>query len=77
MAANWAEPANTNADITIGATSPITGSARTPNEIPTSSPATATQIAARAPAAKLRRGSASAPEVAASVRCVSLSPFTG
>ena len=32
-AANWAEPANTTADITIGATVPITGCASTPNEI--------------------------------------------
>ena len=41
VAANWAEPANSSADITIGATGPITGSARTPNEIASSSPAAA------------------------------------
>ena len=41
MAANWAEPANSAADITIGATGPITGSARTPNEIASSTAATA------------------------------------
>ena len=53
MDANWAEPAKTIADITIGATAPITGSARTPNEIASTKAATANGIPARAPARRL------------------------
>ena len=33
-AANWADPANVVTDITIGATRPIAGAARTPNDTP-------------------------------------------
>ena len=53
-AANWAEPANVVADITIGAIEPIVGRARTPNEIPKPSTAIENGATFLAPWAKLR-----------------------
>jgi hypothetical protein len=48
-AANCAEPANTVADITTGATLPMTGSAATPNETASNPAATAYGRPARTP----------------------------
>ena len=50
VAPNCEAPANTNADITIGATEPITGWATTPNETPTTNAAAPKPIPARRPA---------------------------
>ena len=47
---NWAEPANTSADIARVASAPMTGSASTPNEIASAPTATANGIPARIPA---------------------------
>ena len=49
VAANWAAPANTIADITTGATCPMTGSATTPKEMPSSRPAAPSGKPARMP----------------------------
>src|SRR5262245_41286680 len=61
VAANWAEPANSSADITIGTTGPITGSARTPNEIASSNEATAYGMPIRIPLRNRLRASVSPP----------------
>ncbi len=53
--ANWADPANVVADITIGASQPNpTARASTPNEIPNPTTATASGPTARAPSRKVR-----------------------
>src|ERR671915_1814905 len=49
VAPNWAEPANTTADITTGATGPMSGSARTPKDTPGTSAARPKPIPARRP----------------------------
>src|SRR4051794_33254988 len=49
VAANCAEPANTSADMTIGATLPISGRASTPNETASRKPAAAYGMPTRKP----------------------------
>ena len=48
--ANWAEPAKTTTDITIGATAPISGLATTPNVNARAKPATPNGMPAWKPA---------------------------
>ena len=49
VAPNWADPAKTNTDITIGAIDPIVGWATTPNESPTTNAAAPKPTPARIP----------------------------
>ena len=56
-AANCAAPAKTTIDITMGATAPITGSASTPNEMPSVKVASANGRPARTPARRPVTGS--------------------
>ena len=66
-APNCAEPAKTIADITIGATLPITGSASTPKEVPRSSEAREIGAPARIPALSPPSVSSIRPKLAAGV----------
>src|SRR5215208_493833 len=59
VAPNCEAPANTTADITIGATDPISGSATTPNEMPTTNAAAPKPIPARNPRRKRSRAAGS------------------
>ncbi len=49
-AANWAPPEKTRTDIATGATEPITGCARMPNEMPSATVGSTIGSAARTPA---------------------------
>ena len=76
VAPNCEAPANTTADITIGATEPITGSATTPNETPTTNAAAPKPRPARRPERKRSRWSPVTPESPRAFRrTVSASPL--